>query len=156
MCHPRHLVVLLFVFLLVAAGAVITATGAFGRNSSRSAPVRESSAVKVGPGSATARLDVHGYQLDLRLSPNRALQANSLSLRLSSGGKPVSGARVRMTFTMLDMDMGALNGLLPQTASGRYGHAGPRLMFGDWGVRLHVRPQRGRPFSVYIVDRVGA
>ena len=71
-------------------------------------------------------------------------------------GKPVDGARIRLTFTMLDMDMGSVARVLPQTATGRYEHVGPRLMFGRWGLCILVRAPHGKAFSVNFVDRVDA
>ncbi len=100
---------------------------------------------------------MHGYRLELRLVPNRAWVAGTVSLALSRNEKPVTGARVRLTFTMLDMEMGGLAGLLPETAPGRYGHAGPILgMGGRWSLRLDVEPPRARAFRVMVIDRMGA
>jgi YtkA-like len=109
----------------------------------------------VGPGPVTTTVRAHGYRIELALRPNRATVAGRISLALSRNGKPVSGARVRLTFTMLDM--GGLTGLLPQTAAGRYGNAGPILgMSGRWGLRFDITPRHVARFSVNIVDRIGA
>jgi len=43
-------------------------------------------------------------------TPNKPLVAGTVSLRLTRTGKFVSHARVRVTFTMLDMDMTASQG----------------------------------------------
>jgi hypothetical protein len=93
--------------------------------------------------------------LHLRVAPNRATAAGIVSVQLLKGGRPVNAARVRLTFSMLDMPMGQFSGLLPQTGTGTYAHAGPVLgMGGRWGLRFDVKPPGAAPFSVNLVDRV--
>ncbi len=51
----------------------------------------------------------HGpYELRFRVDPNRAAIPNSFSVSITKDGKPVRGADVTTTFTMLDMEMGQL------------------------------------------------
>ena len=76
-------------------------------------------------------------------------------MKLTRKGQPVSGARVRVAFRMLEMHMPGLSAPLAESAPGRYDDAGPRLMFGRWGLRLFVQPQGETPFSLSLVDRVG-
>jgi hypothetical protein len=110
---------------------------------------------KVGPGEATAIFAVDRYRLELRLSPNEQTVAGTISLRLTRRGKPVSGAAVKATLTMLDMQMGSQSATLPQTGTGRYARTTPLLaMRGRWGLRLRVAPLRGAAFSVGLVDTV--
>jgi hypothetical protein len=157
MRHPWRLLTALGAVAIVSGGAVAAATGAFGQNHSPSAQPQRASTSNVGPGNQLATaLSAQGYRLDLGWTPNRAAVAGTVSLLLSKQGKPVNRARVRLTFTMLDMDMGGLTGLLPQTAPGRYAHAGPILrMGGRWRLRLDVAPHRGNAFHIDVIDRIG-
>jgi hypothetical protein len=80
-----------------------------------------------------------------------------VSVRLMRGGRAVNGARITLTFSMLDMPMTGLSGLLPQTKTGTYAHTGPILgMAGRWGLHLDVSPRGAKPFSVDAVDRIAA
>jgi hypothetical protein len=101
------------------------------------------------------RVQEEGYRVELRLSPNKSLARGRLSVKLTRQGQPLSGARVRVAFTMLEMPMPGLSAPLAESAPGRYDHAGLRLMFGRWGLRLFVEPQGDTPFSLSLVDRVG-
>ena len=108
-------------------------------------------------GVAMMRLRSHGYRLELRLSPNRSTAANRAAVVLSRGGTPVAGARIRVTFTMLDMAMPGRRFVLHVAAAGRYAGATPPLgMNGRWGVRVDVTPRSGHSFSVGVVDRLSA
>ena len=67
-----------------------------------------------------------------------------MSIRLFKAGRPVDGAQVRVTLTMLDMAMGSLTSALPQTAPGRYERPAPVLgMSGRWQIALAITPRRG-------------
>ncbi|HEY8868102.1 MAG TPA: hypothetical protein VIM30_01780 [Candidatus Limnocylindrales bacterium] len=117
---------------------------------------RGNASVAVGPGPVTTVLSSRPYQLELRLTPNRAALPGTVSVKLLKGGRPVNGARVRLTFSILEMDMGKLSGLLPQTAPGRHAHAGRVLgMGGRWGLRFGVAPPGATPFSLTVVDQMG-
>jgi hypothetical protein len=158
MPHSQRLALAFAVALVVTAGAVAAAAGAFGLNSPASpqSSNRPSAVARVGPGRVATSLHAHGYQLELRLSPNRATaNRGRASVKLSKGGQLVSGAQIRLTFTMLDMSMDGRVVSLRHTASGRYDQGAPRLMFGRWGLRVTVVPAHARAFSVYLVDRVG-
>jgi hypothetical protein len=112
--------------------------------------------IHLGPGPVKRVIQVGGYELDLQLSPNRATRADTLSVRLRKAGKPVRGAGVRATFTMLDMNMPGLSTGLPQTGPGAYGRRGLVLgMSGDWGLSLEITPRDGAPLVVRAVDRLG-
>lgn len=153
MSCPRRLTLALASLVLASGGGAAAAPG----KSHVRATAGHTTTVTIGPGPVTAALSSHGYRLDLRLRPNRATVAGTIALALTRHGRPVSGARVRLTFTMLDMNMGGLTGLLRQTAPGRYGHTAPVLgMSGRWGLRLTVLPAHAKPFSVDLVDRMGA
>ena len=109
----------------------------------------------IGPGATAKVVRVNGYELGLRLDPNRASRSGTISLELSRGKQAVSGARIRATFTMLDMEMKPVTTRLPVTGSGTYAASRrPLGMAGRWGVRLDVAPRHGEAFSVQLVDRV--
>jgi hypothetical protein len=158
MSHSQRLALASASVAIVTAAAVAAAAGAFGFNRAASPPpsVRESVVARVGPGPVATSLRAHGYQLELRLSPNRATAARArMSVHLSKDRQPVSAAHIRMTLTMLDMNMDGLSASLHQTAPGRYDRVAPRLMFGRWGFRIVVQPAHERSFSLDLIDHVG-
>jgi hypothetical protein len=105
----------------------------------------------VGPGPVTARLDAGPYRLHLRITPHRALRTGVVTVALFRGGRPVDGARVSITVTMLEMNMGSFALVLPQTRSGVYARAFPVVgMGGRWDLRLDV----ANASSVHVVDRI--
>src|SRR5205807_7566472 len=59
----------------------------------------------VGPGSFSQMVKQGGYELQFRVTPNKVAVPNSFSVRITRGGKPVRGADVTASFTMLDMEM---------------------------------------------------
>ncbi|MGZ4382584.1 MAG: hypothetical protein ACXVZ3_14305, partial [Gaiellaceae bacterium] len=70
--------------------------------------------------------------------------------------RPVRGADVTMTFTMLDMEMGQISYHLPEVAPAVYGRSEPALvMVGHWGLTFDVRPPGEQPFTVLVIDRAG-
>ena len=108
---------------------------------------------RVGPGPVTSVAQQGGYELALRVSPNRAAVPNDFSLQLTRGGKPVHGADVIVQVTMLDMEMGPQEFRLRETAPGVYSHAAPVLvMVGHWGLAFDVTPAGGQPLHVQVVD----
>jgi len=97
-----------------------------------------------------------GYQLDLRIAPNRATRRGTVSMNVRKGDQVVNGARVRARFTMLDMDMGGVTVRLPQTGPGTYSASEPVLgMAGRWGLRFEIVPPGRRSSTLMIVDRIG-
>ena len=141
--------------LTFAGASAAAAAVALGSNSPHATAARATGRSQIGPGPATVKVQEEGYRVELRLSPNKAAARSKLSVKLTRQGQPISGARVRAAFTMLDMHMPGRSAPLVQSAPGRYDHAAPRLMFGRWGLRLHVQPQGAKPFSISFVDRVG-
>ena len=92
--------------------------------------------------------------VELHVSPNRAAAQNMFSLRVTRGGKPVTGAEVVIGATMLDMEMGTQSYALTETSPGVYSHSAPALvMVGHWGLSFDINPQGGAPFTVLLVDR---
>lgn len=96
---------------------------------------------------------VGDYQLVIVFTPTRTAIGKS-SVHLRRRGRPVAGARVRLTSTMETMDMG-YTGLLPQTSPGRYAHPWPALeMPGPWRLRYSITPPHGKPFTVTVVAHI--
>ena len=56
-----------------------------------------------GPGGGRAR----GLPVRLRVDPNRAAVPNAFAVRVTRSGRPVDGARLTATLTMLEMEMGS-------------------------------------------------
>jgi len=109
----------------------------------------------VGPGPVGVALPAGHYRIGFHLTPNLASQTGRVSVSLREGGRPVAGARVRMTVTMLDMNMGGFTVQLPERTSGTYTRMFPVVgMSGRWGFRLDVRPAHGHAFSVALADRM--
>lgn len=109
----------------------------------------------VGPGPVGLALPAGHYRIGFHLTPNLASQTGRVSVSLREGGRPVAGARVRMTVTMLDMNMGGFTVQLPERASGTYTRMFPVVgMSGRWGFRLDIRPAHRHAFSVALADRM--
>ena len=109
---------------------------------------------RVGPGAVDRTVTKNGYTVTVQVDPNRAAVPNTFTVKLSKDGKPVSGAEVVQTFTMLDMEMGQQAYRLTETAPGVYTHAAPALvMVGHWGLGLNITPSGGQPFDVLFVDK---
>jgi copper transport protein len=97
----------------------------------------------------------NGYVLRVLVSPNRAAVPNDFALRITRGGRPVTGAKVTVTFAMLDMEMGNQEFALSETSPGVYTRpANPALvMVGHWGLSFQVTPKSGQSFTALVVDR---
>jgi copper transport protein len=108
----------------------------------------------VGPGEVVETVKHGPYTLDFRVSPNRAVVPNSFSVGIAADGKPVRGADVTTTFTMLDMEMGQLAYNFPESAPGVYTRSAPALvMVGHWGLSFDIRPPNADPFTVILSDK---
>jgi copper transport protein len=107
-----------------------------------------------GPGRVTQPVSSHGYELQIGVNPNRAAVPNEFALRITKNGRPVTGATVTATFTMLDMEMQSQIYKLSESAPGLYEHSAPALvMVGHWGISYGISPPGGAPFNVLIEDR---
>jgi copper transport protein len=140
---------------LLVAGAVFAAAvlSSLAPPSKALAAVGGASA-HVGPGPVARVVQKNGYRFAVTVSPNKAAVPNSFALRITRGGKPVTGADVVLTFEMLDMEMGNQAYRLSETSPGVYTHAAPALvMVGHWGLSFDVTPHGGTPFTVLLVDR---
>jgi copper transport protein len=95
----------------------------------------------------------NGYRLEFHVQPNRAAGPNAFSVRITQGGKPVRGAKVVTTFTMLDMEMGDQTYQFREVSPGLYRQVTPALvMVGHWGLSFQITPPGGEPFTVLLVD----
>lgn len=131
----KHLIILVVALLVVASPAA--------------------AARRVGPGPVHAMLTTGAYAVRFHLTPNLASRTGTVSVSLRTRGRPVAGARVRLTVRMLDMDMGAFSVGLPERSAGTYGRIFPVVgMSGRWGFRLEVTPRHGRTFSVALSDKM--
>ena len=107
-----------------------------------------------GPGPVTRVLTQHGYTLAFHVTPNRAAVPNDFAVRIERNGRPVTGADVTETFTMLDMEMQQQAYKLSESSPGLYEHSAPALvMVGHWGLSFAITPPGGTPFTVLLVDR---
>ena len=107
-----------------------------------------------GPGPIAATVNHDGYRLEFDVRPNKVAVPNAFVVRITKDGKPVTGAEVTQTFTMLDMEMPSQTFRIKETAPGVYRLSSPQLvMVGRWGLGLQVTPRGGAPFNVLFVDR---
>jgi copper transport protein len=142
---------------VLVAGAILAAAVLSSLAPPPPAFAEEGSALaRVGPGKVAAGVTRNGYTLQVLVAPNRAAGPNSFGLRLSRGGKPVSGANVTLTFAMLDMEMPAQEYQLTETSPGVYRRKAPALvMVGHWALSFTITPKGGQPFDALVVDRAG-
>ena len=107
----------------------------------------------VGPGPVTTSLWKGAYRLELGVEPNRPSVPNTVAVRISRGGRPVTGADVTATLTMLDMSMGSQTYRLGESAAGVYRISAPALvMSGRWGISFEVRPHGRSGFHLAVLD----
>ena len=112
--------------------------------------------VHVGPGPVSTTVQRNGYTVKAGVTPNRAAQPNKFVVAITRDGKPVTGANVTTTFSMLDMEMGQQEYAFKETSPGVYERSAPSLlMVGHWGIAFHIEPPGGQPFDVVLVDRAG-
>ena len=111
----------------------------------------------VGPGPIRSVVQKDGYTLAFDVAPNKAAVPNTFQVRITRGGKPLTGAEVVESFLMLDMELGTQAYRLSETSPGTYEHSAPALvMVGHWGLSFAITPQSGQPFTVLLVDRADA
>jgi copper transport protein len=107
-----------------------------------------------GPGPVTQVVNENGYRLEFHVTPNRAAVPNEFAVRIDRGGRPVRGADVTATVTMLDMEMQQQSYKLSEVSPGLYEHSAPALvMVGHWGLSFTIAPKGATPFTVLLVDR---
>jgi copper transport protein len=105
-------------------------------------------------GNGQAMVKKNGYTLHFQFSPNKAAVPNTFAVKVEKNGKPVKGASVTATFTMLDMEMQQQEYDLPPQSQGRYARANvPALvMVGRWGVGFNITPPGATPLQVLLLD----
>jgi copper transport protein len=109
---------------------------------------------RVGPGPVDRVVQKAGYRLRFQIRPNRVAVPNTFAVGITRDGRPLSGADVTATFSMLDMEMGQLAYRLRERRPGYFERSAPALvMVGHWGLAFDVRPSDAPPFSVVLVDR---
>ena len=109
---------------------------------------------RVGPGAFSQHVRKDGYDLDFRVSPNRAALPNSFEVRITKDGKPVRTASVVTHFAMLDMEMQELAYSLPEKSPGLFARSAPALvMVGHWGLQYEITIPGKPPIDVLLVDR---
>jgi YtkA-like len=101
---------------------------------------------------------VAGVALTLALTPNRDHGPNQVWVRISRGGRPLTGARVTVAFSMPSMNMwNVYRASLAPAGAGRYLATVPVLgMAGRWRLGVGVVPSRGRSVRLAVTDRLGA
>ncbi len=111
---------------------------------------------KVGPGPVSHAVTTGGYVVKFVVAPNRAAAPNAFTISVTKGGEPVTGADVRLTFVMLDMEMGNQVFAFKETAPGIYTqNAAALVMAGHWGLSVSITPKGGTPFTALVVDHAG-
>jgi copper transport protein len=142
---------------VLVAGAILAAAILSSLAPPPPAFAEEGSALaRVGPGKVAASVTRAGYTLQVLVNPNKAAGPNSFGLRLTRGGKPVTGANVTLSFAMLDMEMPTQEYQLAETSPGIYTRKAPALvMVGHWALSFSITPKGGQPFTALVVDRAG-
>jgi copper transport protein len=108
----------------------------------------------VGPGAFSRHVTKNGFDLDFRVTPNRAALSNSFAVRITKNGQPVRNASVVTHFDMLDMDMPEVAYSLPQRQPGVFSRSAPALvMVGHWGLQYEITIPGQAPIDVLFVDR---
>jgi copper transport protein len=143
--------------VVLVAGAILAAAVLSSLAPPPPAFAEEGSALaRVGPGKVASTVVRGGYELQVLVDPNRAAAPDTFGLRLTRGGKPVTGADVTLSFAMLDMQMPTQEYQLAETGPGIYTRKAPALvMVGHWALNFTITPKGGLPFSALVVDRAG-
>jgi copper transport protein len=116
--------------------------------------LENSALAHVGPGRVAATVSRAGYELQVLVSPNKAVQPDSFGLRITRNGRPVTGASVTLSFNHLQMEMPQEEYQLTETSPGVYTRSAPALvMVGPWGLQFQITPKSGLPFNALIVDQ---
>jgi copper transport protein len=100
------------------------------------------------------RIATQGYEVTVRVAPNKAAVPNAFSVNLMRQGKPVTGAQITAGVAMLDMEMGSQAYRLNEIRPGVYSRQAPALvMVGHWGLTFEIEPPGHAAFTVTVVDR---
>jgi copper transport protein len=116
--------------------------------------LQNSAVATVGPGRVLRTVHVDGYELQVIVSPNKAAAPDAFALRVTKGGKPVTGADVSLTFNHTEMQMPQQQYELSEKQPGVYSRSTPALvMVGKWALDYQIAPRGGKPFDALILDQ---
>ena len=116
--------------LLVAAAVAVAAVLSSLPPPPKALATIGSATAHTGPGPVTEVVTQHGFRLEFHVDPNRAAVPNEFAVRIDQAGRPVSGADVTASFTMLDMEMQQQSYKLSEASPGLYEHSAPRARDG--------------------------
>lgn len=134
---------------IVAAAAILTSVAPPARALADTGRVD----ARVGPGTVDRTITAGPYRLRLAISPNRAAVENTIAIQVERDGRPLEGARVDASLTMLEMEMGRIAFRLDETEPGRYVRSEPALvMVGHWAITFEITPAGGTPCGVTVID----
>jgi len=120
-------------------GVLASAGGAFGQ---------PGSAGRAEAASPIATLHADGHELQVISLPRRLGVAAAVSVVVHRGGRPLDGARLRVSFSMPGMSgMAGPTRVLRQTGPGVYTSRSTVLTVGRWAATFRVTPRRGPSFS---------
>lgn len=143
---------------LVATSSVAAATGLTTASATASGGQRTltwASPKMFGPGPVLLRHTVGGYRILFRDTPNRVTAPGIASVELLRRGRPVAGARIKLTYRSLDMSMKSPTVPLLALGDGRYSNRGQRVgMGGRWRITIAVHPENGRALLLSITDLI--
>ena len=116
---------LLMVFLVACSGGGST------QSSASSPPSSFQTATKTSDGA---------FQIQFSVTPDHlGINTFTVSVADVSSGKAATNVQVRLSTTMLDMDMGTNVVSLQSNGQGRYSAQGDLSMSGHWEIRIQVR-----------------
>ncbi len=116
--------------------------------------LQSSALASVGPGRVVQTVKRAGYELQVLVSPNKAVAPDSFALRITKDGRLLRRASVTLTLNHTEMQMPEQEYQLSETGPGIYSHAAPALvMVGKWALGFQITPTSGPPFSALIVDQ---
>ena len=144
--------------LVYTAGVVVLVFASVAVLAARSHVFASDAMTRTIAPSAVRSLQVGAYELQVGSLPRRIGEQSAVAVGLLQFGRAVSGASVRITFTMPAMPaMPGMRGLstrLREKTPGTYGAAAPILTVGSWRVSVQVTPRDGKSFRAGFTYRV--
>ncbi len=161
--HPRSLLartgVAIAAAALVAGSSVAAATGVTSptANALDKRPQLIAFSHRIlGPGPVSSNYSLAGYRIHFNAPSNNARHPGAVSIYLRRHGRPVSNARVTITYRSLDMAMPTHTLHLPVRRQGHYSHPGPVLaMGGRWRISISVSPRHAPAFLIRLIALIG-
>jgi YtkA-like len=151
--HPRRGLVAGAGLLALAALVAVALTSGRPSASSVLSRLERPASIPVAGAPTTLHAGRAGYRLALTTTPNRATVPDRLSVILTRGGRPLTGASVTVSFSMPAMKMfDVFEARMSPAGRGTYSAAEPIVgMAGLW--RLSVRVvEPGRSLRTLVVD----